>query len=396
MDCLWVSNAPWTPSGYGNQTAITVPRIRNAGHNVSLSCFFGLEGGRIDWDGIPCFPTDNTRFGFEMLPDYANVAGRGDAKNVKVFTLMDVWVMLPGLQKLTGLEFVCWTPFHLDPIPPGIQHFLQGVQARTIGISRWGQKQLQNVGFDAMYAPHAIDTSLFRPRSPDEKRQIREALKVPTDAFVVGMVGVNQGIPSRKAFPEVFEAFAEFRRRHSDALLYLHTDMFGQQRGLQLFPLTEHTGVPRDAILHTDQTAYRLGLPTHEVAQLMSMFDVLAMPSYGEGFGIPLIESQACGVPVITTDWTAMSELCGSGWLVDGERVYDGSMGSFMKKPNVGDILDALELAYDKRGDVKMAENARAFGVQYDIGTVFEECWLPILDSVSRPREVAPLELVAA
>ncbi len=396
MEILWCSNAPWTSSGYGNQTALTVPRIQDAGHNVSLSCFYGLEGGMIEWNGIRCFPTDETRFGFAMLGDYAHITGGGDRQAVKCFTLMDVWVMLPGLQGLTGLEFVCWTPFHLSPLPPGVHNFLHAVQARTIGMSKWGQQQLQNAGFeDAMYAPHAIDTNLFRPRTPDEKRQIREALKVPADAFVVGMVGVNQGIPSRKAFPEVFEAFAEFRRRHNDALLYLHTDMHGKQNGLKLFPLADHTGVPHDAILHTDQTALRLGLPVHEVAQLMGMFDVLAMPSYGEGFGIPLIESQAVGVPVITTDWTSMTELCGSGWLVDGERFYDGGQGSFMKKPNVSDIVDALEQAYAKRGDVKVAEEARQFALGYDIEKVFAECWLPILADVERPREVAPLRLAA-
>lgn len=395
VDVLWVSNAPWTSSGYGNQTALTVPRIAAAGHDVSLSCFYGLEGGMINWNGIRCFPTDETRFGTNMLGDYAHIAGRGDRQSVKVFTLMDVWVMLPHLEKLTGLEFVCWTPFHLDPLPPGIQHFLHGVQARAIGMSKWGQAQLQESGLDAMYAPHAIDTNVFRPRSPDERRQIRDALKVPADAFVVGMVGVNQGIPSRKAFPEVFDAFAEFRRRHDDALLFLHTDMFGTQRGLQLLPLAEHTGIPRDAILHTDQTAYRMGLPVHEVAQVMGMFDVLAMPSYGEGFGIPLIESQASGVPVITTDWTAMTELCGSGWLVDGERIYDGTQGSFMKKPNVGEIVDALEEAYAVRGSEKVARKAREFAVGYDIEKVFAECWMPILAEVEKPREVAPLRLVA-
>jgi glycosyltransferase involved in cell wall biosynthesis len=120
---------------------------------------------------------------------------------------------------------------------------------------------------------------------------------------------------------------------------------------------------------------------------------VLCMPSFGEGFGIPLIEAQACGVPVITTDWTAMTELCGAGWLVDGERWYDATQGSFQKVPYVGEIVDALEASY-KHG-AGLAERARAFALDYDVDSVFEKYWLPVLDAVTAPREIAPLRLAA-
>ena len=44
---------------------------------------------------------------------------------------------------------------------------------------------------------------------------------------MVGIVAVNKGAPSRKSLAEMIEAFAIFRARHDDALLYLHTELLG-------------------------------------------------------------------------------------------------------------------------------------------------------------------------
>jgi glycosyltransferase involved in cell wall biosynthesis len=393
MNILVSSNAPWSTSGYGNQTQLLTSRLKDSGHNVAISCFFGLEGGAIDWNGVRCYPTDHSRFGALFVRDYAAHHFGGDDQNGLVLLLQDVWVLMQGIQNYKGLKLAAWCPVDHDPAPPMVAQFLQQADVQTIAMSRFGEQRLQSAGVDTVgYIPHAVDTTIFSPQRP-QRNLIRAGLKLPADAFVVGMVAANQGFPSRKSFPQVFEAFAEFRRRHNDAMLYLHADVLGRNHGVNLVELGKACGIPETALATSDQIMLHLGIPQELVAGVFNAFDVLCMPSMGEGFGIPLIEAQACGIPVITTDWTAMAELCGAGWLVDGDRWFDSSQNSFQKVPRVSEILDALEEAYENAEG--MGGKAREFAVGYDVETVYREQWVPMMEQLGRPREIAPLRLAA-
>ena len=40
---LWHSNAPWAPTGYGQQTGLFAPRLAEK-YDMAISSFYGLEG----------------------------------------------------------------------------------------------------------------------------------------------------------------------------------------------------------------------------------------------------------------------------------------------------------------------------------------------------------------
>ena len=54
-------------------------------------------------------------------------------------------------------------------------------------------------------------------------------------------------------------------------------------------------------------------LSQKEVIELYRSSDLLLFPSLYEGFGLPIIEAQACGVPVITSDLEPMKTVAGKG-----------------------------------------------------------------------------------
>ena len=239
--------------------------------------------------------------------------------------------------------------------------FFAQTAAIPIAMSRFGQERLS--GVDALYVPHGVDTAVFSPRPQAEAR---ERVGLPASAFVVGAVAMNKGYPSRKSLPQIVEAFAAFRARHDEAILYLHTDLGGAyQEGVDLAPLLHAFELDPEIVRFPDQYRYQFDpFADEHLADVYSSLDVLLNPSMGEGFGLPVLEAQACGVPAIVTDFTAMSEVCGAGWKVGYDRVWT-PMRAWQAWPNVEELVESLEACYalpdaDRRELVGAGPRARA------------------------------------
>ncbi len=387
---LFHSNAPHVGTGYGQQCALFIERLKHH-YNLAVSAFYGVLGAPIAWNGVPIFPGLERTYGNEAITQHANIHFDGDLRNGLVVSLMDVWVLDPAVWR--QFNYAPWVPIDHEPCPPPISAFLHDSLSVPIAMSRFGERMLRDAGLDPLYVPHGIDTTVYKPVP---KAEAREATGMPADAFIVGMVAANKGNPSRKCFAEALEAFKHLHDRHDDARLYLHTEITGMVDGVDLPALMDNVGLPRSAVMFADQ--YRTmfyPFAQDRMAQVYSSLDVLLAPSAGEGFGIPVVEAQACGVPVIVSDFSAQPELVGAGWLVKGQRKYTPLM-SWQFNPDVADIYDALRCAYAQR-DMDKSEQARAHALKYDIARVMDEFMLPALRTAAeRFEERQPVTLKAA
>lgn len=376
MRILWHSNAPWSGVGYGQQTAIFTPRLKRLGHDMSISGFYGLEGAMIvGRDEIPVFPRHADPYGNDVLETHARRVF-GDPLDGLVITLLDIWVMRADV--LRELRVGAWVPVDHDPCQPPSLRTLRESGAVPIAMSRFGEAKLREAGLDPLYVPHGFEADRYSPQDRDTSK---DRLKFPRDAFVVGMVAANKGnSPPRKAFPQVLAAFARFAKRHDDAWLYLHTDAEGTYQGVNILELVDHFDLHK-RVRFCDQYQYVLAFPLDYMASAYSAMDVLVNPSYGEGFGIPIIEAQACGTPVIVGGWTSMPELCGAGWEVTGHP-YWTPLGSYQFMPDETSIYDALEVAYSHRDDEALRGKAVTFAADYEADVITDRYWAPVLDEL--------------
>ena len=114
------------------------------------------------------------------------------------------------------------------------------------------------------------------------------------------LLHVSSTIP-RKRIDVLLEVFSAFRRRHPDARLV-------RVGG----PLTREQQRLAER-LDVDGSLVHLPFPERPLlAAVYRRASVLLLPSDREGFGLPVIESMACGTPVIASDIPALREVGGT------------------------------------------------------------------------------------
>jgi glycosyltransferase involved in cell wall biosynthesis len=236
---------------------------------------------------------------------------------------------------------------------------------------------------------------MFRPAKAVERQRIR-AQYGTTDYFVIGMNAANMD-PVRKGFQEALMSFALFRADHPDSVLLLHTRE-DSKKGLDLEILIReageivgHQGDLRDWVWLSSQYKYMIGTYSPEdIAKWTQGLDVYLMNSYAEGFGLPPLEAQACGVPVVCSvpsrrfklQSTAISEICQVGWRAEAEPFWHYKFKAWWIRPSVYNVYQALKMAYEARESGEMAElgkKARQFALSYDADLVADLYWKPVL-----------------
>jgi glycosyltransferase involved in cell wall biosynthesis len=383
------SNSPGQPTGYGQQAEQFLFRAKRAGHNIAALSNYGLEGTRSTLDlgngKFPHYARGVDGYSNDVIAlNAAHFKAENPNLPFALITLYDVWVLTNP--NLDSLNIASWVPIDHDPIPSAVAAWCAKPNVTPIAMTKFGQKALANLNIDSIYVPHGIDSKVFRPTDKCGDGTSAEAYMQADGKFVVGMVAANKGVyPNRKAFGENLLAFSLLAKKHDDVLLYMHTEMFGSYGGINLADLLTSLQVDPKHVRFVDQVAYKFGIDRQTMACALTACDVGLVTSYGEGFGIPTVEFQMCGTPVIGSNFAATSELVSDeGWLVDGQPLWDAPQRSYFNIPSVMGIFEALEAAYlrGKKTSLTQYQATIDFAKQYDADVVFDEFWKPALAQI--------------
>lgn len=367
---------PWTPGGYGTQGAMLARHLRDAGHEVVISAFGGFvqEG---EWEGMRLLACGPDPKGAELIG--ANYAR---AKAEALITVMDFWVLNP--ERFAGMDYVLpWVPVDthdLSKLDRMKLFYAKGnCRLRPVAMSEHGKRMMEqaeiNLGTgDIPVIPHCVRPEM----TPGDRAEWRKAHHIPQDVFLIGMVGVNEGYPDRKAFDTTMCAFQMFHAKHKNARLYLHS-IAQHKQGLDLIEMARSLGLEKE--IGFPGQAERL-LDLHSAGWMAGMHracDVTTAASRGEGFGIPIIESMACGTPVVGSRCSAITERITpeSGWLCDVQPQWNQMHARWWHTPIIKSLLHCYERAY--AGARLMRGGAAKEGAKYQADLV-----LPLWDKLLR------------
>lgn len=392
MRILWHSNGMASQSGYGNQTGLFAPLIQaHEDYSLKISAFWGRQGrpAMVGASGVEEYP------GVGGDPYGANFT-REHVKNLKpdaVVSLIDPFVLDPMIWG--AFNWAAWTPVDCDNVGDENLNVIRHAK-RVWAMSRFGERELKAAGIQNVdYVPHGVDTDVFTPIDREAaRREFGEQIGRELDGkFVVVTVAANVGAPSRKNFQGMMQAFAAFHRAYPESVWYIHTDALGAVGGGENLPRMAKLFGIEDAVVFPHGYKYLMGL--YEPLYLNKVYnaaDVMLLLSMGEGFGIPIIEAQAAGCPVIVTDGSAMTELCMSGNTVKSVpyAAWGSRAGGLWRLADVDYAVEMLH-GYALVDGKLSREKAREFALAYDYRRVFEQYMVPALEKLT-PIKLADYE----
>jgi tetratricopeptide (TPR) repeat protein len=203
--------------------------------------------------------------------------------------------------------------------------------------------------------PNGVDVSAFSPEA--------RPIALPTEKrFKFLFVG---GTIKRKGIDVLLRAYSQAFGGEDDVCLVIKdmgvgTLYPGQSAEAQIQAYREHPGRPEIIYLQEE-------LATDSMSSLYTACDCLVHPFRGEGFGLPIAEAMACGVPVIVSRWVPALEFCDEdrAYFIDGEQAV-GVQNRYADMELTGPVIffepDAEDLARKMRYVLDHPEEARAKG----------------------------------
>ena len=210
------------------------------------------------------------------------------------------WMDEPGFKYWMIMAYSKWA----------IKSFINSL-GTIITVSEFEKKQIAelfNLPMDRIAVTHLAANSIFKPANPKEMRvmgnEIEKKFGVSGD-FILGV-----GFEDRKNIPLLIKAYKQIVSEFPDTNLVI---VSAEEKKRQNFQQLVRE-------LHLDRQVIVLGSVTAtDLLGLYNLAKVFVFPSERESFGLPPLESIACGTPTVVMNSSSLPEILGEGaLLIDG------------------------------------------------------------------------------
>ena len=389
---LFCNEASFLCSGYGKYGKEVIKRLYDTGkYDIAEFATYGSvddpRANSIPWDYYAnAVKEQDPRFS-EYQKNPSNQFGEWrfervllDFKPGIVWDIRDFWML--NYQANSPLkDYFHWSIMPTVDSAPQRPEWLE-VFSRADGIftySDWSRDVLKKEGAGKLSlngcAPPGVDIDTFKP--VDNKTAHKTSMGLEEGVKVIGTVMRNQ---KRKLYPDLFAAFREYldeceRQGRTElakkTFLYCHTSYpdvgwdfptllkeFGLGNKVLFTYLCKKTGKCFPSFFHGAQAvspftkeytavfpSVSSGVTDEQLADIFNLFDVYVQYAICEGFGMPQVEAAACGVPVMSVDYSAMEDVVRkiSGYPIKVKRLFrELETGAYRAMPDNDDLVASL------------------------------------------------------
>ena len=262
-----------------------------------------------------------------------------------IFFLQDIFLLETGTPEMIACSSYLWFPLHYEPIDQPTVMALAKIQNILSLCPSTRERVVRQVKRETYVVPHIIG---FRTELPpnETKEKLRNDFNLK-DKYVILTIAGNYEQSGRKSLDTTLLAFKEFHANHPEALLWLHVPTLNHTRVYNVPSMALTLGIPQGAIKITESTLDEMTLQ-----KVYKCSDVYLCGSCSEGFGIPQLEAQYFGLPVVTTKFGAMDDYCWHGVSVPPlQKRFNHLQDAWWVTPSVSGTVEALEKVY--KGDIE-------------------------------------------
>lgn len=280
-------------------------------------------------------------------------------KPAVAFVLNDIWIAAEYGKAIKKYKeefpkqtvFILYTPIDAENIKPDFVE-AASVYDSIVTYTDFGFKQLvlADCKTDIRVIPHGVDLTKFKRL---DKSAVRRQMKMPEDSFVVLNVARNQ---PRKRLDLFFYIFAEWVKRYNlptSVKVYYHGGL--RDIGIDILQWVSYLGIQDHLALSHPGLTPSTGLTTEQLNMVYNSADVFFTTTAAEGWGLPVAEAMAVGVPCILPNHSALADWPqGNAVLVDCydfPSLTDRGLNTIHHIIDVEKAIEALQYLYTNKNE---------------------------------------------